>query len=251
MSTAKIKIYKIGGSTLDSRPALREIVKSLKVVLKEGNSIIVHGGGSAISNWLDKVGIEPKFIEGQRVTGPLAAEVVEMVLSAAVNKEVVSVLEEEGIKAAGISGRDGNLVLAEVLKKEYGRVGEVKKINPFLAEVLLKAGIIPVISPVSQDKSGRILNVNADYFSVALASGLKAVQLNFITSVGGVLDGDRIIKNLNSKSALRLIQNRTATEGMIPKLEASVKAVKNGVGKVQIMNYKGVTGTTITDEQSS
>ncbi|MDA3792074.1 MAG: acetylglutamate kinase [Elusimicrobia bacterium] len=248
MSTEKTKIYKIGGSTLEGRAAVSEIIKSLKRLFKPGKTVLVHGGGPAISRWLDKVDIKPEFIDGQRVTGATSAKVVEMVLSGLVNKEIVSVLEDQGIKASGVSGRDGGLAVAEVLKKEYGRVGEVKKIDPFLINELLKSGITPVVSPVSQDKKGCILNVNADYFAVALASALGAAQLNFITSVGGVLKGNSVIEKLNVVSAKELIQKGTATEGMIPKLEASIEAVKSGVGKVQIMNHKGKTGTTITYE---
>jgi len=240
-----IKLFKMGGSLMNSEAEIKKLISCLKEKIIPGEAVIIHGGGGEINRWLNKVGLEPVFIEGQRVTDDRAIKVVEMVLSGLVNKKVVSILDEEGFTAVGISGRDGNIAYAEPSDERLGHVGTVREVNPQLLLKLLKEGIIPVVSPLSSGPNGSVMNVNADFFASALASALIADELNLVTTTGGVLKGDRIVGRITCDDVPALIKEQTVTEGMIPKLNAAVEARKNGVKKINIINYKGDIGTCI------
>jgi acetylglutamate kinase len=245
MEDKKINVYKIGGSVLNTIESIRELVSFLSDGIKPGRSVIIHGGGNAISYWLDRLGKKTEFINGQRVTDSEAMLVVEMVLSGLVNKELVSVFSENGLAAVGMSGRDGDIGKAAVFNDSLGRVGRVTNIKPDAIYGLLEKNIIPVLSPVCSDSDGGSINVNADVFAAEVAAALKADALNVVTNTGGVLRDDKLIDSLSMEGVSELIDNGIATVGMIPKLQSAVRAVEKGVGMVNILNYKGVVGTVI------
>ena len=202
--------------------------------------VIVHGGGKAISKWLEKVNIEPHFVNGLRFTDDATMEVVEMVLNK-VNKELVQMIGELGMKAVGISGKDGSLLHChkkEVDGEDIGLVGEVSEVNPDIIFDLLEKDFLPVICPVGFDKEYISYNVNADDAACAVAKALKAEKLAFLTDVEGVYkdfnDKSSLIEKISISEIEKLIENGQMGGGMLPKLSNCVDAVKNGVNRVTI-----------------
>ncbi len=239
-----IKVFKIGGSALDSQEAAESFFNGLRCKVVPGETVFIHGGGGEISRWMKRFGCEAGFVDGQRVTDEEAICVVEMVLSGLVNKRIVSILLNMDFKAVGLSGRDG-MVLARKLDEKLGFVGEVSKVRSDLIRRFLDEEIIPVISPVSHDISGKALNVNADFFAAAVAVAVDASEFNIATATGGVLkDGDMLDKIEVSEIPL-LIEEGVVTDGMIPKLQAALAARKGNVGVVRMIDYKGKGGTEI------
>lgn len=245
MLKKEITLFKIGGSAINSKSSMSDVLTSLKGKFKAGSTILVHGGGGVIDKWLKKLGVSPKFIDGQRVTDAVTISVVEMVLSGLVNKQIVSILTAGGFDAVGISGRDGNLAVAENINSKLGYVGEIVKINSELLLKLLKEKIIPVISPVCSGADETVLNVNADFFASSIAVSVQAAELNFITATGGVLKSKKIITNIATDDIPLLIKDKTVSKGMIPKLLASLDAKKGGVRRVNLLDYSGRIGTSI------
>lgn len=212
--------------------------------------VIVHGGGPKISSIMEKMGKKPEFIQGQRVTDKETMDIVEMVLGGLVNKEIVSLINKHGGKAIGLSGKDGGLIKAKkkVVKKtpvdttveeiiDLGLVGEVTEINSQVLESLEKEGFMPVISPIGIGQHGETLNINADYVSSAIASKLKSEKLILLTDVPGIKDkkGDTI-STLTGKDIKKLLSNSTISGGMIPKVNACMKAIEGGVAKTHIID---------------
>ena len=202
--------------------------------------VIVHGGGKEISKWLEKVNIEPHFVNGLRFTDDATMEVVEMVLNK-VNKELVQMIGELGMKAVGISGKDGSLLHChkkEVDGEDIGLVGEVSEVNPGIIFDLLEKDFLPVICPVGFDKEYTSYNVNADDAACAIAKALKAEKLAFLTDVEGVYkdfnDKSSLIEKISISEIEKLIENGQMGGGMLPKLSNCVDAVKNGVNRVTI-----------------
>lgn len=245
-NTKKIVIKYGGNAMLDDK--LRSSVAEDIVYLKNSGlkPIIVHGGGPAVSKQMDKEGLEPEFIHGQRKTDEKTLEIAEMVLSGKVNKELVSFINEKNGKAVGISGKDGLLVKSKKRKKEVkingnvekvdlGRVGEVHKINTKLIDTLLNDGFIPVISPICAGKEKGEFNVNADILAGEIASAVKADTLIYLTNVDGIQEKKSKIKRISIEKAESLIGN-VIKEGMIPKVESAVKALKDGVKTARIID---------------
>jgi acetylglutamate kinase len=213
---------------------------------------VVHGGGPQIGEMLNRLGIKSEFKGGLRVTDKATVEVVEMVLAGSINKEIVMAINAEGGKAVGLSGKDGNMVFAERVKKtqkdpdsniekaiDLGFVGEPKVVNRAVIDMVLKAELIPVIAPVAPGTDGHTYNVNADTFAGAIAGALGAARLLFLTDVPGVLDRDKkLIRELTRKEALALIEDGTISGGMIPKVETCLEALDRGVEGVVILNGK-------------
>lgn len=201
--------------------------------------VIVHGGGPQINQVLQRLGIEVKFEKGVRVTDDETMEWVEAVLQGQMNKELVREINRLGGKALGLSGSDGNLIVAERVKdKNLGRVGEVKRVNRELLQSIMDAGYIPVISPIGVDEDGVSLNINADTVSAEIAVAIKAEKLFILTDVDGVMDRrGKLIKTLDVKEAEKLLEeNGEITGGMIPKLQCCMECVKKGVKKAHIIN---------------
>jgi acetylglutamate kinase len=210
---------------------------------------IVHGGGPKISAMMEKMGKKPKFVQGQRVTDQETMDIVEMVLGGLVNKEIVSLINSHGGKAVGLSGKDGGLLKAKkkLIRKtaetgvdeiiDIGLVGEVTNIDPHIIVSLEKEGFIPVISPVGVGPNGETLNINADYVASSIASALQAEKLILLTDVPGIIDrNDKIISTLSKLQIKKLIESKTVTGGMLPKVQSCLKAIEGGVAKTHIID---------------
>lgn len=211
--------------------------------------VIVHGGGPKISETMKKMGKEPTFIHGQRVTDKETMDIVEMVLGGLINKEIVALINNHGGKAAGLSGKDGGLIKAKkkVIKKatdtgdeeiiDIGLVGEVEFVDPEILNCLERDGFIPVISPIGAGKSGEVFNINADYVASAVASALKAEKLILLTDVPGIKNkkGD-VISSVDKKGIKKLIDDGTVSGGMLPKVQACTRALDGGVKKTHIVD---------------
>lgn len=237
----KIVVVKYGGSVMTDDTVKRNVIEDLAMLKGAGlKPIVVHGGGKEINKWLDKLGIENKFIDGLRVTDSKTFEVAEMALSK-VNKELVSFMESFGIKAAGISGIDGSTI---TVKKRYckgndlGLVGKISNVDSSMLTTLLDGGITPVISPLGVDKYYCGYNINADEVACAVATSVKAQKLVFLTDIEGVCkdpkDSSTLIPELTVVEAKEFLNSGNAAGGMLPKLINCIDAVENGVSKVHI-----------------
>ena len=220
-------VVKIGGSTLGSHDTTMEDLVALQ---KEGRTlVVVHGGGDAINQWLSRQGLSPKFEKGLRVTDHETLKVVVAVLAGLVNKELVSAVQSLGGRAMGLSGIDGGFIEARIKDAELGYVGEVVQINPEPIEAILKGGYIPVIAPLGfgiKGEKGEILNVNADTAAGEIAAALGAERLIFLTDVPGILDSSgKSMPRLSADDASSLIGSGVVSGGMIPKVEACLRAL--------------------------
>ena len=216
--------------------------------------VIVHGGGDAVTRLQKAFGVEARFEGGRRVTSEQDIELVRMALSGVANKQLVSALVSEGVRAVGISGEDDGLIGATPMDPlRFGHVGEVTTIRPALVHELIGAGLLPVISPVSRNATGTLgpaLNVNGDDAAAVLAIALEASELLLVSDVPGVLVDGEVVGSLTSEGALTLISDGTAVKGMAAKLEAAVVALQGGVARVRICDLAGMSnpdvGTTLT-----
>lgn len=241
----KTVVIKYGGSAmLDAalRASTAEDIVLMKYVGMK--PVVVHGGGPAISRMLGRLGIESRFHEGLRITDDDAIEVVEMVLAGTVNKDIVSLLNCAGADAVGLSGKDGNLLLANRITTEdgtdLGHVGKVFDVRPRIVQVLCDAGAVPVIAPIATDSSGSTLNVNADLAAGEIAAALKAEKLVFLTDTPGLLrdkdDPDTLIHQIAVAEAANLKEAHVIAGGMIPKVDACITALGGGVRKTHIID---------------
>ena len=246
----KTIVIKYGGHAMGDA-TLAELFAHDVVLLKQAgiNPVIVHGGGPQIASMLDRLDIKSEFRDGLRVTDAATIEVVEMVLAGAINKQIVTALNQAGGRAVGISGKDGNLILAEKTRSRknarsnvekaanLGFVGSPKTITTDVLDVMITSDIIPVIAPIATAADGQTLNVNADTAAGAIAAAVKAERLLMLTDVTGVLDKKgNLVSRLGVRQATTLIRNGTAQGGMIPKLQTAIDAVKNGVGATAILD---------------
>jgi acetylglutamate kinase len=247
----KTIVIKYGGSTMEEGRMKHSFALDVVLLKYIGlNPVVVHGGGPQIGEMLIKMGKKSQFIEGMRVTDGETMDVVEMVLVGKVNKEIVSLINQQGGKAVGLSGKDGRLITAKklILTKsrskgqkpeviDIGMVGEVKAINPGVIESLEKENFIPVIAPVGVGEEGETYNINADLVAGKIASALKAEKFILLTDVEGVMDEKhRLIPTLNAKQAKRLIAKKIISSGMIPKVNCCLNALEEGVAKAHIID---------------
>jgi acetylglutamate kinase len=232
-------IVKIGGSLMESPEGLSHLTKALADLWLGGKPLVLaHGGGKDINRNLGWLGEEPRFKNGLRVTSQAAMEVVEMTLSGAVNKRLVSLLQTAGARACGLSGVDGSTLVCRPLDPDLGRVGTIARVQTALIDTLLTNRFLPVLSPVSADTAGQHYNVNADDAAAALATGMQASKLVFVSDVPGVMDAAKhIIPRLNRASAEALIAEGVIAGGMIPKVQSCLAAVEAGVGEVHICGF--------------
>ncbi len=244
-------VMKIGGSVVgQARPCwLDELTDRLAV---DDRVVVVHGGGRLISQELGRLGEPVTFIEGQRVTTPLALEVVLGVLKGRVNGELTAYLDQRGVPAIGISGIDRGLLTARPRLSELGRVGTVETVHPGLIEGLWSLGLVPVVAPLASDGRGGILNVNGDTAAGALAGALGADYLVFYTDTGGIRqkvnDPETRVARLTAAEGLAWIDQGRASEGMIPKIRSGVAALTQGVRRVVIGGYAAGSGTELVGE---
>jgi len=202
--------------------------------------IIVHGGGNEITQMLDKLGVETKFVNGLRVTTEEVLKVVEMVLCGTVNKRLVTTMQEAGVSSIGISGKDGNLIEADKLDPKLGFVGKIKRINPAILENVLKAGYVPVIAPVGTDPYGNSLNINADTVASHIAGVMGVDHLFLITDVPGIIDDSgNVIDTITLDEIDQIAGSDFIKGGMIPKLEAAKTSLMMGTEFVHIINWTG------------
>ena len=251
MKTSKnnISVIKIGGSTLgENDSTFEDIVKLYK---KGWNIVLVHGGGREISNWLNKQGVEPEFVDGLRRTDKRTLEVVISVLSGKINSEIVIELQNLNVKAVGISGSSG-LISAKQLSKKLGFVGEIVSCNSEILFSLFENGFLPVVSPLALacDKKKQIYNINADTAAGVLAKNLNANNIIFQTDVSGVLDSNRrTIPQMTRLQALDLINSGIVQGGMIPKIRACVDALETvSTGKIIDGTIRGILISAFTND---
>jgi len=224
----KVIVVKIGSVALSPEDTSIDDIVALQ---KQGRQIIVtHGGGRLISEWLEKQGLTTRFVHGERVTDQASLEVVIAVLAGLVNKEIVSSIQNRGGQAIGISGIDGGLIQANIKNAELGYVGNVTKVNTAPLEMLLEAGYIPVVSPISlhpvPEAREMGLNINADDVAAEIAAAVGAERLIFLTDVAGVCDpSGKLLPQLSTEEAEALIASGVASGGMIPKIKACLKAL--------------------------
>ena len=236
-------VVKYGGSAMLDPELQQNVIKDVVMLKLVGmQPIIVHGGGKEISKWVGLLGHESKFVEGLRVTDAETMEVAEMVLGK-VNKNLVQMIEKLGMKAAGISGKDGNTLVVErktVNGQDIGFVGNITEVNTDLIETLLEKDFIPVIAPIGLDKEFQNYNINADDAACAVATALGAEKLAFLTDIEGVYadynDKSSLISELTLDHADKLMADGFIGGGMLPKLKNCADAVKNGVSSVHILD---------------
>lgn len=224
-------VVKIGGSTLGSHDtSLKDLVAFQQ---EGGQAVVVHGGGNVISQWMQRQGLSPKFVNGLRVTDAASLDIVVAVLTGLINKDLVSSLQQLGGRSIGISGMDGGLLEAHIANPELGYVGEIDRVNCQPIYDLLASGYIPMVAPLAMhcndcsEYVGGLLNINGDTVAGELAWALGAERLIFLTDVEGVMDGsNRVIRRLDRQRAHNLFQSGVVRGGMIPKLSACLRALE-------------------------
>lgn len=239
----KVVIVKYGGSAMTDEHLKMQVMQDVSLLKLVGlKPILVHGGGKEISRWIGKVGMEPRFVNGLRVTDEDTMEIAEMVLNK-VNKSLVQIINNLGGKAVGISGKDGKLL--KCVKKfsmgqDIGYVGEVVNVDITIIKDLLDDGFIPIICPVGFDDHGQTYNVNADDAACAIAAAMHAEKLAYLTDVEGVYrdfeDKESLIHTLNLDEAQTMIDSGVLGGGMLPKLQNCIDAMKKGVNQVHILD---------------
>ncbi len=239
----KIIVVKYGGSAMIDEELKKSVIEDVTLLKLVGfKPIIVHGGGKEISKWVGKVGMEPKFINGLRVTDEPTMEIAEMVLGR-VGKSLVTMVQELGVKAISISGKDGGLL--KVDKKysngeDIGFVGDIKDVDPSILFDLLEKDFLPIVCPIGLDDDFKSYNINADDAACAIARAVKAEKLAFLTDIEGVYrnpdDKSTLISELTVKEARELLTTGQVGGGMLPKLNNCIDAVENGVSRVHILD---------------
>ncbi len=237
----KTIVIKYGGSAMTDPKLKRQFAEDVVLMKYVGmNPVVVHGGGPAVSSMLRRLGKEPQFAKGLRVTDSETMEVVEMVLGGTINKEIVTLVQQEGGCAVGLTGIDGSLILAEPFKSSgmhVGQVGRVKSVNPRLLRLLFEQPFIPVIAPIGTDAKGKHFNINADDAASAVAIALSAEKLLFLTDVPGIIDGGgTLLPTLSKREIRRLTARGVITKGMLPKVRAATDAIDRGVCKAHIID---------------
>lgn len=239
----KIIVVKYGGSAMVDEELKKHVIQDVTLLKLVGfKPIIVHGGGKEISKWVGKVGMEPVFVNGLRKTDEATMEIAEMVLNK-VNKSLVTLVQELGVNAVGISGKDGGLLKVE---KKYsngediGYVGEITEVKPQILYDLLEKDFLPIICPVGMDAEYNSYNINADDAACEIAKAVNAEKLAFLTDIEGVYkdpeDPDTLISELTCEEAHTLIEEGFIGGGMLPKLNNCIEAIENGVSRVHILD---------------
>jgi acetylglutamate kinase len=246
-------VVKYGGHAMVDEQLKEDFARDITLMKFTGmNPVVVHGGGPQINSVLERMGMDSKFVKGMRLTDEATMDVVEMVLGGKVNKGIVAQINQQGGRAVGLSGKDGGLIRARKLHIVYredndkppeiidpGLVGEVTHVNPSIINTLTEQDFIPIIAPVGTGDSGETYNINADLVASSIAMALSASRLIFLTDVDGVLDSSgTLISSIRAENINQMVEEKTISGGMIPKIECALEALKNGVEKVHIINGK-------------
>lgn len=249
--SGKTIVVKYGGHAMVDENLKENFASDITLLKYVGlNPVVVHGGGPQINKVLAAMGITPSFVRGMRYTDNQTMDVVEMVLGGKVNKEIVARINQKGGRTVGLTGKDGNLIVAQkmTIYKESeggnppeiidpGMVGSVSKINPEIIHTLTDKGFIPVIAPVGVGEHGETYNINADLVASKIASALNAERLILMTDVDGLLDSNsKLVSSVNQKTIKNMIRSGEIKGGMIPKMECALEVLQNGVSKSHIIN---------------
>jgi acetylglutamate kinase len=247
----KTIVIKYGGHSMVDDHLKEDFARDVTLMKFIGiNPVVVHGGGPQIGSVLEKMGMTSTFVDGMRVTDEPTMDVVEMVLVGKVNKEIVAQISQQGGKAVGLSGKDGRLILCKKLNFvrskaedkpseiiDIGMVGEVVAVNPEIIRSLEAGGFIPVIAPVGVGESGETYNINADWVASRIAVALNAIKLILLTDVEGLMDkSGSLISSSKAEAVEKMLGGGIISAGMIPKIECSLEALKNGVKRVHIID---------------
>lgn len=245
-----LKIFKIGGGIIDNQQELEQFLKTFSTI--EGPKVLIHGGGKGASKMLNQLGIEPKMVDGRRITDKATLEVVTGLYAGNINKNIVSTLQKFGCNALGLSGTDGNAIRGSkrpVKVIDYGFVGDLTEnsINTKLFQLLIDQGITPVVCAITHDGNGLLLNTNADTIASTIAVALATkneIELNFVFDKIGVLrdinDDSTLIPKINENLYLQLKEEGVIFEGMIPKLDNSFNVIKSGVKNVCLVHAQNI-----------
>lgn len=239
----KTLVLKCGGSTLEELSP--QFFKNFNILRKNGwQIVIVHGGGPAIQQMLEKMNLSFKFIDGLRQTTEEMIDIIEMVLSGQINSQLTRYINAFGLPAIGLAGTDNQLLTAQpVDKKKYGLVGEVIRVNTSFLKQLLKKNIVPIISPIAVDEQQNRYNINADTAAGAIACALNANRLIFVTDVPGILKDGKPLGEIYLSDLKQMIQSGDIYGGMLPKIRAAMQSLSTSVSKVMIVNGKQSTLT--------
>ena len=254
--TGKIVVVKYGGNAMIDESLKQQVMEDIVLLWLIGVKVVlVHGGGPEINDLMTRLGKKAEFVDGLRVTDKETVDIVQMVLAGKVNKTLVNLLETKGGKAMGISGMDGQLIVADFKDERLGYVGEIKKINIQPVTDLLEKGYIPVISTVGCDKEGNTYNINGDTAAAHIAGALGAERLIMMTDIAGILrdkdNPDTLIPEVSVEEAAELKKEGVISGGMIPKVECCIEAIKHGVENVIIMDGRvphSILMEILTDE---
>ena len=254
--SGKIVVVKYGGNAMVNDQLKQQVMEDLVLLRLIGvRVVLVHGGGPEISEFMEKVGKKPEFLDGLRVTDRETMDIVQMVLAGKINKSLVNLLEMKGGNAIGLSGMDGRLIEAEQKKEKLGFVGEITKINIAPVTDLLERGYIPVISTVGCDEKGNTYNINGDTAAAHIAGALGAERLILMTDIAGILrdrnDPATLIPELSIRDADQLLAQGVISGGMIPKVDCCVLAIRCGVESAIIMDGRvphSILMELLTDE---
>lgn len=233
----KVMVIKCGGRIMEAEDLKSMFVEDVILLHLVGiRPIVVHGGGKEIDRLLERLNLSVQKIRGRRVTSQEVLEVVEMVLSGTINKDLVSLFFQKGARAVGLSGKDGGLVLATQKETELGYVGTVSRVDPTILHLQIQGGFIPVVSPLGSKADGTSLNINADEVAAWLAVALEASKLILLTDVPGVRDESGWIETMGEEDLRHLLTSSAVEGGMIPKLECALLAIEKGVEAVHILD---------------
>lgn len=254
--SGKICVIKYGGNAMVNEKLKQAVMRDMVLLNLVGVKVVlVHGGGPEISNMLNKIGKESKFVNGLRVTDEETVEIVQMVLAGKVNKDLVSLISQAGGHSIGLSGIDGKMIKATCKDEALGFVGEIQKINPQPILDVLENGYIPVVSTIGCDNEGNTYNVNADTAAAKIAAALKAETLISMTDIAGLMldkdDPSTLISSVDISEIPEMIEKGIIGGGMIPKVECCADALKEGVGKVFIIDGRvehSIIMEMLTDE---
>lgn len=248
-------VLKIGGQELDDPTFVNQL--GAAVAALPTPPILVHGGGKEIRELQKRLGVEPQYIDGLRVTDTESLDIVQMVLIGRVNKRLVSSLSMAGVDAFGMSGVDRTAIKAEKLLHPRGDLGQVGRVTHVRTEVfkrLLEDGITPTLSPLCYGADGSIFNVNADHVATAVAVAMRAEAIVFVSNVPGVLHDGTLVERLTAAEVEQLIADKVIVDGMVPKVRSALEAIEGGVAAVRITNLEGLkagSGTTIAHQEES